>query len=470
MPSPGGLSSRDPPVERADAVGEPAQARAGRHVGAADAVVGDLDRRPTGPPLRTATAGGRRARVLRHVGQRLRPPRSRPRSRPPAAALRVAPRPTTGTGARSARARSAARSPRSVRIAGWMPARQLAQLVERGLQLGARLVEQRRRLRRPLHLHPRQLELQRQRHQPRLRAVVQVALEPPPLGVAGLDQPRPRGAQLLDPRPQLRLQPLVLERQRRRRAGGAHELRLVVERRVVGDRGDPAALHLDRRPPRPRHRHRMPERVDVALGLRQPVRQRQRRVAERVGQRRPQRALARRLARPARSARPPPRPWARRLRSRPTRNPNGMVATSACESTSSASLGAPAASNPLASRNAAAATPRRPQHRPPGAVAGPRALTPDDDHPARDDQDERHRELHRVQRVRERLVALDDQQVARLTRLLEQQRRELQHGHGEVRAERPPGARRASAGGPSGTRPAGGRAPRGTARRARSRS
>ena len=46
-------------------------------------------------------------------------------------------------------------------------------------------------------------EQEGQRHEPRLRAVVQVALQPPPLGVAGLDDPRARGAQLLQAGAQL---------------------------------------------------------------------------------------------------------------------------------------------------------------------------------------------------------------------------------------------------------------------------
>ena len=41
---------RDPPVERADAVGEPAKAGAGRDVGAAHPVVGDLDHDRVGRP------------------------------------------------------------------------------------------------------------------------------------------------------------------------------------------------------------------------------------------------------------------------------------------------------------------------------------------------------------------------------------------------------------------------------------
>ena len=109
---------------------------------------------------------------------------------------------------------------------------------------------------------------------------MQVTLEPPPLGVAGsADRPRPRGAQLLDPRPQLRLQPLVLKRQCSSRARRAYELRLVVQSQIVGDRGDPPAAHLGlpvHPAPDTVDAADLPERVDVALRLRQPVRQRHR--------------------------------------------------------------------------------------------------------------------------------------------------------------------------------------------------
>jgi hypothetical protein len=48
-------------------------------------------------------------------------------------------------------------------------------------------------------------------------------------------------------------------------------------------------------------------------------------------------------------------------------------------------------------------------------------------------QPHRHQVLQRVEQVGQALVGLDDQQVARLSRLLEQQRRHLQHRHRQVR-------------------------------------
>ena len=47
----------------------------------------------------------------------------------------------------------------------------------------------------------RELQLDHQRDQPLLRAVVEVAAEPAALGVTGLHQPRARRAQRLQPRP-----------------------------------------------------------------------------------------------------------------------------------------------------------------------------------------------------------------------------------------------------------------------------
>ena len=238
-------------------------------------------------------------------------------------------------------------------------------------------------------------------------------------------------AQLLDPRPQLGLEPLVLERQRRGRRGGAHELRLVVQSRVVGDRGDPPAAHVDLRPARAGHRDRMPERVDVALRLRQPVRECHRRITERVGQRGPQRALAGRLpdARDQLGHRLALRePAAQEPREEPERDGRHQRLRDQLERV----VRRAGRVEPLGHHERRDGEAARPQHRPPRPAARLRALAPDDDDPAHGDQGDRDRVLHGVQRVRERLVALHDQQVARLARLLEQQRRHLEHGHGEV--------------------------------------
>ena len=87
--------------------------------------------------------------------------------------------------------------------------------------------------------HP---QLQRERDEPLLRAVVQVALEPAALGVAGRDDALARRLHLGEPGLGLREQTLVLQRHRRRGADRLDHLRVVVERRVVDDRRHLAAL------------------------------------------------------------------------------------------------------------------------------------------------------------------------------------------------------------------------------------
>ena len=81
-------------------------------------------------------------------------------------------------------------------------------------------------------------QLHRQRDEPLLRTVVEVALEPPALGVAGLDDPRARSLQLLQASAQLDLQAAVLERQRGRRRDGVEQLGLIVQRRIMHQRRD----------------------------------------------------------------------------------------------------------------------------------------------------------------------------------------------------------------------------------------
>src|SRR5881409_3623269 len=94
-----------------------------------------------------------------------------------------------------------------------------------------------------------QAQLERKRHEALLRAVVQVALEPLTLLLAGLDDPQARAPELLHARGQLGLQPCVLQREAGRRADGGEQLGLVVHRRVVNQRGDRRAVALDERGP-----------------------------------------------------------------------------------------------------------------------------------------------------------------------------------------------------------------------------
>src|SRR5207237_7802711 len=91
-------------------------------------------------------------------------------------------------------------------------ARDVAELVEREGDLTLHPVEPRacRRMLRELVLQ--QLQLERERDQPCLRTVVEIALEPLAFLPPRIDHPRPRALQLLDARGQLCLQPPVLER------------------------------------------------------------------------------------------------------------------------------------------------------------------------------------------------------------------------------------------------------------------
>ena len=80
-----------------------------------------------------------------------------------------------------------------------------------------------------------------------LRAVVQVALDPPAGDVAALHDPRARRPQLLHAGAQVSLQPLVLERERRGAADGAEARAVLGRRRVVDEHRHRLPVLLDRR-------------------------------------------------------------------------------------------------------------------------------------------------------------------------------------------------------------------------------
>ena len=92
-------------------------------------------------------------------------------------------------------------------------ARELAQLGERHRELLADLVDGAREpaVAEPRLEHP---QVQRERDELLLGAVVEVALDPPARVVGGLDDPQPRHPQLLHAGAQLGLQALVVDRQR----------------------------------------------------------------------------------------------------------------------------------------------------------------------------------------------------------------------------------------------------------------
>ena len=85
VPPPGGESTSNAPVERVDAVAQPAQAGARRRVRAADAVVADLEAEAVVLDERCTNACAR-LRVLGDVGQRLGGDEVGGRPRPPTAA------------------------------------------------------------------------------------------------------------------------------------------------------------------------------------------------------------------------------------------------------------------------------------------------------------------------------------------------------------------------------------------------
>ena len=119
---------------------------------------------------------------------------------------------------------------------------QLAELAQREGELVAARRHELLRRRVGADVALQQAQLQRDRDEALLGAVVEVALEPPPLGVAGRDDALPRGLQLDHPRAQLGLQALALERDVRCGAHHLEQIGLVGEGRVVHERGDVPAV------------------------------------------------------------------------------------------------------------------------------------------------------------------------------------------------------------------------------------
>ena len=105
---------------------------------------------------------------------------------------------STGSGARARIASSAGTEAAVGEDRGVDAARQLAQLVERARELGLGLLEQPgNRVGAPLERALGEPQLQGERDEALLRAVVQVALEAAALGVAGAHDARARGRQLV---------------------------------------------------------------------------------------------------------------------------------------------------------------------------------------------------------------------------------------------------------------------------------
>ena len=251
VPPPAG--SRPPARRRAPPAGRPGRAGPSRRgVGAADAVVGHLHRTRA---VARADAD-RRVRWRRRTWRRWSAPRrrrSRRRPRPAPAARSARPSPRRGAAPGRPAPRAPPRRPRSVSTAGVDAARQLAQLVGRLRQLRDRLVEQ---LRRPagssLDLRAREPQVQRQRDEPLLRAVVEVALER-----AGAPRSPPRRSARASARSSSTRARSSASRRSFSSASprprAARSAPALLEERVVDDRGDrlPSCAHLGRGSPGP---------------------------------------------------------------------------------------------------------------------------------------------------------------------------------------------------------------------------
>ena len=126
------------------------------------------------------------------------------------------------------------------------PASELAQLGEASLQLGPGPIQHLGHIRRiVIESGSRQLEGQGEGHESLLSTVVEVALDPPALGVAGSDDPGPRRLDGIELDANLRLEPLVLEGETGRRGDRGHQSWPLAERRIVDERGDGPASPVD---------------------------------------------------------------------------------------------------------------------------------------------------------------------------------------------------------------------------------
>ena len=138
-------------------------------------------------------------------------------------------------------------------VPGWMPCASAAQLLDRDLELVSRRREELVDLGVGLHaeLSLSAPELERQRHEALLRAVMEISLDPPALLVRRGDDARARLLDGVELRPDLGMEAGVHEREARRGGDRLDELRLIAKRRVVDEHGQRLVLVLD-----PGHRTR----------------------------------------------------------------------------------------------------------------------------------------------------------------------------------------------------------------------
>ena len=133
--------------------------------------------------------------------------------------------------------------------------RDLAEVADRGADLVDDLVErggEHLRLARKRHLQAPEPDAERD--EPLLRAVVEVALEPPPLLVARLDDPRPRRGHLGELDPHFDPQPRHLDRERRGREDAVEQVAPLEQRRVVEQQRRAGVVAPDLAPARARPR------------------------------------------------------------------------------------------------------------------------------------------------------------------------------------------------------------------------
>ena len=153
----------------------------------------------------------------------------------------------TGIGTRAASASSADESPACVSAPGWMPC--ASDRSSSTATWSSSAVDARSRSSSGSASAPRPSlgapQLERERDEALLGAVVEVALDAPPLRVGRGRDPGPRLLHRLELRAHLRVEPRVHERDARGGGDRLDELRLLPERRIVDEHGERLALVLD---------------------------------------------------------------------------------------------------------------------------------------------------------------------------------------------------------------------------------
>ena len=199
VPPPGGLATRERAVERLDAVAQPGQAAAARGSAPPGPSSATSTTSSVRAPRRASTRAPRAARVLGDVGQRLGDDEVRRgldhRRRPPVD-VRVDGRP--GSPTRRPSASTAAASPRSASTGGAIPRARSRSSAIAALASPRALADELGDLGLVGEPLLGAAELHAQRDEPRLRAVVQVALDPPQLGGLDVERAAPGAGELVD--------------------------------------------------------------------------------------------------------------------------------------------------------------------------------------------------------------------------------------------------------------------------------